>query len=434
MNPFFTAFMPSVAASASGGLEGALAGEMAGEQQVLKDDALRAETEWKRAHAAGYGAQNRVKQQAWAAIQAGMLADPNYLSTPQGRLNSMAYSGMDMMQADAKVGATNNLAGQRQAQQAKFNQERETIAQVGNARSKELLAHADRYVAAGDYDGALSLLADARRDTETATLQPKIDVLQSKVDLNDASAGFADSRATTEDELLNPRKAVLSSQVERNLAMAKLQGLHGNLLRARTDALRATNDPNSPASIKNNAQLIVRLTDDLRTQMQQPGFDPDSYDFQVKQWELQHLIEGKGDGVGYAGIERTPIVTRGPEKGKPLVPPAPAVPKKEGRVWDTPAVPARPPMNTSGMPRPLVAAPAPLNGQGRSAPDQPDQSVLAEVATIKDKLQGDLAKAEQEYLKMGPNSSPSKKLAVRRAIDYLRAQRERELQDQSIAR
>ena len=432
MNPFFTAFMPSVAASASGGLEGALAGEMAGEQQVLKDDALRADTEWKRAHAAGYGAQNRVKQQAWAAIQAGMLADPNYLNTPAGRLNSIAYSGADLGVNDSRIGSFNALTGQRQAQQAKFNQERATIGQVGDARTQELLAHADRYVAAGDYDGALALLADARRDTVDATRQPTIDTLTSKADVNNATTGLTLARTDTEDLLRDPRKAVLNSQVERNLAMAKLQGLHGNLLRARTDALRAANDPNAPSSIKNNAQLIVRLTDDLRTQMQQPGFDPDSYDFQVKQWELEHLVEGKGDGIGYAGMDRTPIVTRGPNKGKPLVPPVDAVPKKEGYIWNNPAVPARPPMNTSGMPKPVV--PPSLNGQGRPAPNQPDQSILAEVATIKDKLQGDLAKAEQEYLKMGPNSSPSKKLAVRRAIDYLRAQRERELQDQSIAR
>ena len=134
MNPFFTAFMPSVAASASGGLEGALAGEMAGEQQVLKDDALRADTEWKRAHAAGYGAQNRVKQQAWAAIQAGMLADPNYLNTPAGRLNSIAYSGADLMRNDAQVGSYNALTGQRQAQQSKFNQERMTLANLLKSR------------------------------------------------------------------------------------------------------------------------------------------------------------------------------------------------------------------------------------------------------------------------------------------------------------
>ena len=84
-NPFFSAFLPSLSQSLTGGAVGALQGQMQGQDRLLQNELLRAQTDLAKAHAFHYTHQQKAAQLALDQFQKGMAADPNFMNTPAGR-------------------------------------------------------------------------------------------------------------------------------------------------------------------------------------------------------------------------------------------------------------------------------------------------------------------------------------------------------------
>lgn len=172
MDALFSAFAPSVATSLSSGASGALEGQMAGEDRVLKNDLLKAQTEWQRAHAANYGHLQRAAAQAMGSLQEGLKRDPNFLNTDYGRFLSTAAGHFDLAKNNAGIQANTALAGQRDQHGNYFGAQTETENQLRQPR-----VYAQNEL--GNMRGAAADQTDALTD-------PKVREVNSRTALNQA--------------------------------------------------------------------------------------------------------------------------------------------------------------------------------------------------------------------------------------------------------
>jgi len=355
-NPFFSALLPSLSQSATGGATGALEGQMAGEDRLLANQLKQAQIEWQRAHAAGYGHQQRLQQTALDEIRQGLAKDPNFLSTMPGRLWSMKIGHFDPYAQDA-------LAYQRQQQ--------------GNAAG----AHGELY--------------DSQRDTDVALRQPKIEALGALAEQRLGAGGLSTARA---DDIRATQPSRIGLNTARTATEGARQGLYKNqaaLAAARTalqKQLGATGAGGKAPNLYSMADTYMKKIQAARAQ----GVEPDENDVAM----LEVLMEK------IAGPEFVPMPLGSETMGSRLTgqKAQPAVPEKPGGLLSkpSPAVPGTQPSR-----KPLTLTP-----KARPGKVEHEQAILKARKLITERG----AKFAEEQLKSNKALTPTEKLALQEAL------------------
>jgi hypothetical protein len=367
MDPFVTAFAPSLSSSLAGGATGALEGQMAGEDRVLKNQLTQAQIDWQRAHAAGYGHQQKTSQAAMDQLMAGLKADPNFLRTEGGRALSYIAGKFDIMNQDAS---------------------------------------ADRYTGYANAANAQAGLRGELAQTEGEIRQPKIEAMTGLRDVRRAGADQLEQMTPGKVANLGYTGKLLQQKA---LSEGSLQGLRGwqaklaeeRAALARQQAANAGKGGGHALNLYSMTEMVMQRVQDALAEVENGGPGPDPNDI-----VLLDDLRTKMRGPEYSAL---PLGSPGVFNKDTGIIPQPEVPATSGIFGygakpGTPATPpAKPPLNLAPKPR----------ASARPGAAETEQSLLKAQKLIKERG----SKFASEQLKSNKALTPTERLALQQALE-----------------